>query len=150
MCLRLTLAAIGFAFPAMAALAQPGPVGNWLTEDHDGVIAIEPCGEALCGRIVGMDEPLDNGVPRKDVIGRPKCGLTILDHATADGPGKWAGEIYNPDDGKSWNSEFFAAVDGTLHFRGYVLTPLFGETQIWTRWDGALHPDCSMNQSAGN
>jgi len=118
------------------------PVGNWLTEDGDGVIGIAPCGQGLCGRIVGMsDLTRADGGPVVDKSGRPQCGLTILDGSRQTDTGVWSGAITNPDDGATWNCEFWREADG-LHLRGYVLVPLLGTTQLWRRYGGPVRPDC--------
>ena len=51
-------AILGFAlstFAASAAAPSASPVGTWLTESGHGVVEIAKCGDALCGRIVGID-----------------------------------------------------------------------------------------------
>jgi uncharacterized protein (DUF2147 family) len=132
---------LGGAAPAAASL----PFGRWLTPDGDGVIDVRPCGSQLCGRIVGMSEITrpDGRVPT-DPDGNPQCGLTIL-HATAAADGKWSGEIENPDNGTTWTCEIWITPDG-LHLRGYVLTPLLGQTQLWTHFSGEVAPNCRFTR----
>ncbi len=43
------------------------------------------------------------------------------------------GQIYNGENGKIYNANISVQPDGKLRLRGYVGTPLFGETQVWTR-----------------
>jgi uncharacterized protein (DUF2147 family) len=43
------------------------------------------------------------------------------------------GHIYNAENGKTYNANISLQADGTLRLRGYVGSPMFGETQIWTR-----------------
>jgi uncharacterized protein (DUF2147 family) len=139
--LALLLAAV-LATPARAA----GPEGNWLTEDRSGVIAIAPCEAGLCGRIVGMSEPRrPDGSVSTDKQGHPMCGLTIL-HAAPDGPGRWSGEITNPDTGTAWHCTLSLDAAGHLRLRGYVLLPLFGQTQTWTRTAAPPRADCAMTK----
>jgi len=127
------------------AQAQSPAEGNWLTQDHDGVIAIARCGPSLCGRIVGMDalRKPDGSLPR-DPTGQSVCGLTIL-RADPSSPGVWDGHITNPKDGAIWTCRLTLAADGTLHLRGYVLVPLLGRTQVWTHYPGAPRADCAMS-----
>ena len=71
----LVLAAL-LAAPAEAAGAE----GLWLVEDGTGVIEITACGESVCGRIVGMRQPIGpNGSVPTDTHGTPMCGLSILE-----------------------------------------------------------------------
>ena len=140
---RLALACL-LAGPAAAA---PSPIGNWLTEDGSGVIAIAPCGANVCGAIVGMDKPLDaNGNPVRDVRGVPMCGLGILQSTTETGPGRYEGLITNPLDGSVWHCVFWVDNNGNLDMRGYVLLPLFGQTQVWTRFAPSLTAGCTIER----
>ena len=43
------------------------------------------------------------------------------------------GQIYNGENGKTYNANISLQPDGKLRLRGYVGSPMFGETQIWTR-----------------
>ncbi|MBN8890973.1 MAG: hypothetical protein ABS99_09825 [Acetobacteraceae bacterium SCN 69-10] len=134
-----------WAQPASLQQMGPQPVGRWLTQDHDGVVEITPCGDALCGRIVGMSQPfLPDGSPPRDPQGRPQCGLQIL-RATLTDTGRWAGKITDPGDGSAWNCAFWLDGAGRLHLRGYVLAPLLGRTQLWTRYEGAVDSACRMS-----
>jgi uncharacterized protein (DUF2147 family) len=140
--LRLILLLACLSAPA---LAQGSPEGNWWTEDRSGVIAITPCREGLCGRIVGQPNIRDaNGRIPLDVNGVPHCGLTILRGAPTGEEGVFRGTITNPDDGKIWHCEFWLGADGQLRLRGYVLLPLLGQTQAWTKFTGHLAKDCSL------
>jgi uncharacterized protein (DUF2147 family) len=54
-----------------------------------------------------------------------------------DDPGKWSdGSIYSPREGKTYSASIKLRDDGTLKLRGYVLLPLFGKSQVWTRETG--------------
>lgn len=139
--IRLLLVCL-LAGPAAAA---PSPIGNWLTEDRSGVIAIAPCGANLCGWIVGMDKPLDaGGTPVRDVRGVPMCRLAILQSTEETRPGRYEGLITNPLDGSVWHCVFWVDADGNLDMRGYVLLPLLGQTQVWTRFVGPLTAGCTI------
>ena len=95
---RLALAACllppAAALPARAApFNDAAPVGRWLTEGRDAVIAIEACGDALCGRIVGipLDGPQDP-IPT-DHQGRSQCGLGIIQGAVPGEDGTWSATV---------------------------------------------------------
>lgn len=143
--MRLPLKALAAALLLVAAPASAaGPEGVWLTATRDGVIAIAACAGSLCGRIVGMGEIRrpDGGLPA-DPQGHPMCGLTIL-RAAPDGPAQWAGDITDPQTGTSWHCTLHLDEAGHLLLRGYVLLPLLGQTQTWTRYTGPLAADCAM------
>ncbi len=136
--------ALAALMPPNPAAAAGSPVGRWLTDNGEGVIAVAPCGAGMCGRIVGMSEPLQpDGSPVLDRQGRRQCGLTILVGTGPSENGIWQGHILDPDDGTNWTCEFWVAPDG-FHLRGYLLTPLLGQTRLWRRYLGAVQPDCRM------
>ena len=43
------------------------------------------------------------------------------------------GRIYNGENGKTYDANISLQPDGKLRLRGFVGTPMFGETQVWTR-----------------
>lgn len=145
--MRLILLLAGLAVPVLtvSAYAAPSPVGKWLTEDRSGVIEIAPCGEGLCGRIVGQDKITDaQGRPTVDAHGQPHCGLLILRADTQTEPGHWSGVITDPDDGSDWKCQFWVDEGGSLRLRGYVLIPLLGQTQTWPAFHGSVAPNCAI------
>jgi len=116
--------------------------GFWLIENQRSIVEIVPCGDRACGHIVWMKEPLDDGgQPKYDRLnsdgklrGQPLCGLELIGGFRNAGPGIWSGgSIYNPKEGRTYSASLKLRDDGTLELRGYVLLPLFGKSQIWTR-----------------
>jgi uncharacterized protein (DUF2147 family) len=140
------LATVGlFASHALGAGRSAIPIeGTWLTEDYGGVIDIEPCGSRYCGRIVGLAAAATGNPLPKDVNGNSRCGLEIIQGLAETGAGEWTGNITNPDDGQIYNARLSVDDRGRLHLRGYVLVPLLGETQTWTRYGGRVTADCRM------
>jgi uncharacterized protein (DUF2147 family) len=129
---------------ASPAGAAEGPEGRWLTQTRDGVIEIAACQQALCGRLVGLAEPQGpDGAPSAAASGTPMCNFPLL-HVVPDGRGRWTGRITDPSNGSEWTCTLSVAGDGTLRLRGYILLPLIGQTQIWTRYGGRLGADCTM------
>jgi uncharacterized protein (DUF2147 family) len=138
------------AVPASAQ--QSGVMGTWLTASGVGHVRIAPCADAasgaLCGTVVGLINPKGpDGQPvapdaatdyrnenpafrSRKVIGMP---LIWGFKKTADPNTFEDGQIYNGENGKTYNANISLQPDGKLRLRGYVGTPLFGETQVWTR-----------------
>ena len=134
-------------FLCLLAVLVPGQAvaaaGLWATEGGKSQVRIAPCGKALCGTIVWLKEPLnDQGTPKLDVNNtdeslktRPIRGLKLLNGflPDEDEAKHWVdGEIYNPEDGKTYSCTMTLQKDGSLEVRGYVGLPIFGKTQIWT------------------
>lgn len=125
------------------ASAPPAPLGDWMTADGHGVVQIARCGDALCGRIVGIDRPPGAPMPT-DPQGRPQCGLTILSNESPTSEGRWLGRITDPRDDSTYQAELWADGAGQLHVRGFVGIPLFGQTQVWHRFTGRLTAECGI------
>ena len=134
------------SLPARAA--QPGPIGAWVTAGNSAVIEIYQCGDALCGAISGIVLAPSDKTP-VDWQGQSQCGLVIV--RTADEPAQggtpaWFGSIINPRNGSVYHARLALDANGNLLLRGYVGLPMFGETQTWTRYEGATLPtDCRLS-----
>lgn len=149
--MRFTLAVKLVAMSGLMCVLGPGagrsavPIeGPWLTQDGGGVIDIEPCGSLYCGRIVGLGAASSGTPLPKDVNGNSRCGLQIIEGLVETDPGEWTGKITNPEDGQTYSARLSVDDRGRLHLRGYVLVPLLGQTQMWTRYGGRVTADCRM------
>ena len=125
----------GFALAVtIPAFAAPPIAGRWLTADGGAVVAIGPCGGALCGRIVKLIKgppsgpPVDARNPEPGLRTRPLAGLTILTALKPDGDG-WKGQIYDPKSGKTYRA-VVTSDGGKLKVQGCVA--LFCQTMMWT------------------
>lgn len=115
----------------------------WLTENKRAKVKIDHCQsnpQALCGAIIWLSEPKnDKGQDKTDIHNpdpalqsRPVLGLHMLKNFVK-GDGEWVdGEIYNPQNGKTYSCTMSVNDDGTLRVHGYVGIELLGETQQWT------------------
>ncbi|CAK0777415.1 DUF2147 domain-containing protein [uncultured Gammaproteobacteria bacterium] len=121
--LALMIAAAG-AVRAETGPESPSPFGVWFTASGKAAIETFRCDAAtLCGRIVWM----------ADHTAR-LCGIEILHGFEPDGEGAWhKGTILDPRDGERWQAVISPEAGGVLHVRGFVLVPLLGQTQVWTR-----------------
>ena len=149
---KLLLAAL-FAAAAIPASAQaPSAMGMWLTASGKAQVRIEACADpasgALCGFIAGLIQPKgpDGVVVAPEVAtdfrnenpalrGRKVLGMPLIwgFKKTSDPNVFEGGQIYNGENGKIYSANISLQPDGTLRLRGYVGSPMFGETQIWTR-----------------
>lgn len=132
---------------AASAKADEAPLfGYWLTENNRAIVRIEPCMTNLdpkaCGRIVWLAEPMDTkGRVKTDHMnpdvarrGDHLCSVELIKSFERQPNGAWTGgKIYNPQDGQNYAAEMELDGPDGLRLRGYVLLPLFGRTQRWTR-----------------
>jgi uncharacterized protein (DUF2147 family) len=124
---NLGLAAILTLGFAGSALADGGANGVWIMENGKVTVRIAPCGPNLCGSIVGLAKPLDKqGKPKVDkenpnaaLRSRPIIGLTILSNMEPKSETKWAGTIYNADDGRTYSS-YMKLIGDTMKVKGCV------------------------------
>jgi len=136
--LKPVLAALAL-LATTAAQAAPDPVcGRWLTEDKQGTVHVylEADGK-LAGRIVAGSGPneRDDKNPDPAQRSRPLPGLKLMQGFSRDGDGWRGGEIYDPDEGKTYKATARLAEKSadTLLLHGYVGLPMFGRTEEWTR-----------------
>lgn len=139
------------AFAAgLTAAVEPGiaasttdPRGTWLTEDGRARIRIERCGttlEQVCGYIVWMKEPADaRGQPVVDrqnpdlaKRSRPVLGHQLLMGLAPISGGRFAGQIYNAENGKSYAISLWRETPDMLKVKGCMLS-VFCATQSWTQ-----------------
>ena len=107
------------------------------------MIDIAACGDALCGRIVGMKY---TGAMPTDYWHRPQCGLGLL-YDLKPGESAWNGRVLDPTSGKMYAARVSVPDPGTLKLRGYIGLELFGGTVTWTRYDGGpIGPACQMSR----
>ena len=131
------LCAADFIMPARAAEA----LGIWLTAAQDKVKIVN-CGGALCGSIVWLKVPNDpdTGKPKTDKNNpdpskqsRPLLGVEIVlsmkPNGTAD---QWSGNVYNPEDGKTYTGSFTLTGPNSAALKGCVAA-IFCKSQTWTR-----------------
>jgi uncharacterized protein (DUF2147 family) len=137
---------------SQASAQQPGVMGTWLTASGVAQVKIEPCPDPkngpVCGHIVGLINPkgADGQVVAPDAAtdyrnenaalrNRKVLGMPLIwgFKKTNDPNGFEDGHIYNGENGKIYSANLSLQPDGKLRLRGYAGSPLFGETQVWTR-----------------
>ncbi len=116
--------------------------GVWLSDDGEGAVEIQPCGDKRCGRLIWLKTPLDDaGRPLVDANNpdptarkRPVCGIDIIKDAALQSDGSWdGGSVYDPEEGKIYSVMLKAKGNDSLEVTGYLGIKALGETMVWTR-----------------
>ncbi len=123
----LAMAAVISLTSNLARAGAEDAAGTWIMDNGKITVRVSPCGDRLCGKIVGMKKPLtkkgkpkrDKHNPNKSLRERPVIGLTIMSGMKPDGESSWTGEIYNPDDGNTYTS-YMKLDNGRMKVKGCV------------------------------
>jgi len=117
--------------------------GTWLSADGGTKVRVSDCGNKLCGKVVWLNEPIDRatGKPKTDKHNadpakrsRPLLGVPVVNGMAPSGDNKWSGQIYNADDGKTYQAHVTLLSDNAMRVQGCVLGILC-KSQTWTRAD---------------
>jgi uncharacterized protein (DUF2147 family) len=126
-------AAILALLTGTAWAAEPSPIGDWLVKEGYAHIRIDNCNGKLWGIVAWEKAPgFDNENPDPAKKGRPILGMPILLAMTPTEPNKWEGEIYNSNNGKTYQANISLLNEDTLKLQGCVLGFLCGG-ENWTR-----------------
>jgi uncharacterized protein (DUF2147 family) len=140
---RLAAVLLATSLPfSMAAAQDPGIHGLWWTKGKKGRVEIADCAppsKGICGKIVWISQPNDaKGQPQTDknnrnasLRSRPIIDLQLFEGWRENGPKKWRGSIYDPDDGKNYNVGISLAGD-KLVITGCIEWGC--ESETWTRY----------------
>lgn len=126
----LGLAAV--AAPAGRPAPAPGSViGTWVNPRGSVRVATGDCGGKLCGWVVwanqeALADARDSGVPRL-------IGIELLQDYHATGAGRWQGQVYVPDMGRTFYSTIAQVDADRMRISGCVLGGLICKSQTWQR-----------------
>ena len=136
---RLAALTVMLALAGGASSQAMQPTGTWLTQKGDAQIRVARCGASMCGTVVWLrnptdprtgQAPIDSRNPDPNKRGRKIMGMRIFAMAS-DGRGGWAGDIYNSDDGQTYDGRLIARGDSHLQVQGCA-GPLCG-SETWTK-----------------
>jgi uncharacterized protein (DUF2147 family) len=125
---------------AACAAGANDPAGIWLTQAGDAKIRISRCGDALCGNVVWLREPIDRATGRPQVDDknedaslrqRPIIGLPLFLGMKAVAAQRWSGQIYNADNGRTYASTVTLQGPERLEVQGCVA--VFCGSETWSR-----------------
>jgi uncharacterized protein (DUF2147 family) len=124
---------LSFAGGASAQMAEPS--GVWIVAKGNARVRIGPCGEAYWGVIDWARTPnVDKNNPDPAKRSRPVVGMPILLAMKPAGPNEWKGEIYNAENGKTYDGKMSVVGPDALKISGCVFGGMFCGGQTWERF----------------
>jgi uncharacterized protein (DUF2147 family) len=127
------LAAFGLIALVLPAKAQSAdPSGTWLTQSGDTRVRIARCGAVYCGTIVTSTYQKDTNNSDPALRERPIVGVRMIWDAKPEGDG-FSGQLYNPQDGRTYTGKLKVMTPATLQLSGCVLGGLICRSQTWTK-----------------
>ena len=134
---RTLLLALGYALISCAAAQArtPPPAGTWITASRNLEVQIAPCGQALCGVVVRVlaNHAMAAG---QSQTAPAKVGLRLITNLRPLKANTWKGQLFNRENGKTYDCLVEPQSDGTLKIRAYVGLPVMGKDQIWQPTEG--------------
>jgi hypothetical protein len=97
----------------------PTPLGDWRTEGKTGVVRIEPCGRALCGRILDASTHA--------------VGEAVLINMKPKAASEWSGNIYSRDSGNIYYATMAMKGANSLRVEACALGRFFCSGNVWSR-----------------
>lgn len=127
--MKALVLAISLIVSVVAPAVAETPSGKWAMANGKVIVRVSECnGKALCANIVGLKEPTYKDGKRKidrynkspKLRNRPLMGLALASNMRPQGPNKWAGKIYNPDDGNTYSASVTLS-GNRMQLKGCVL-----------------------------
>jgi uncharacterized protein (DUF2147 family) len=136
--MKQILSAIILAAVIPAAASAQAPVeGLWKNPSGTAIIAIAPCGNVLCGKVVWASERGQREVSKTT----PRVvGTTVLTGLRFT-RNRWTGSLYIPDDNIHVSARLQPLGNRQLKLTGCAFAGLFCRSQIWTRADALPQSD---------
>ena len=139
----VALSLIISVFAVVQATDKDAIVGTWLTQDKDGKVKIQELNGKYVGRLIWMKDPYeaDGKTPKKDtknpnssLKGQPLQNMMLMAGFVYKGDNLWKdGQIYDPNEGKTYSCQMKLKKDGSLEVTGYVGFSFIGRTVNWTK-----------------
>jgi uncharacterized protein (DUF2147 family) len=133
--MRRLLAIAGATLALAGSPAAADPTGLWRVANGEANIRIDDCGGALWG-ITAWEKKtgnLDSQNPNPALRSRPTLGIHILMGMRPTKPNLWQGEVYDAENGKTYDSRLSVVSPDVLHIAGCVLGGLICGGEDWTR-----------------
>ena len=108
--------------------------GQWRNPSGSVIIAIAPCGEALCGRVHWASEKAMADARKGGT--ESLVGAELLSGIVPNGEGRWKARLFVPDLNKRSKAELRSLGTDQLKVTGCAAGRLLCKSQVWTRAEG--------------
>lgn len=126
----LGIALVALALAGSAAVAAP-PAGVWANPANTVHVAFRRCGPAVCGTVVWASEKAKADAQRG---GTGKLvGAQLFRDFVEEAPGRWTGEVYVPDLGRTLSGTLTLNDMRTITGEGCLLPGIACMAQTWKR-----------------
>lgn len=124
MSIRISAVTIALALASMATSARAqDATGTWLRENGESRVRFAKCGDALCGTVAWLKDPAKS---------TSKIGQRVFYDMKPNGDGQWAGQAFNPEDGKTYSGKMTLS-GSTLTTAGCVFGGIICRSVTWSR-----------------
>lgn len=114
-----------------APLAAPSLEGDWRNPNGSVIVAIAPCGEALCGHVKWASDKAQADARRGGTD--PLLGAELLSGFVPKGEGRWKGRLFVPDLNKRSKAELRQVGPDQVKIIGCAIGRLVCKSEVWTR-----------------
>jgi uncharacterized protein (DUF2147 family) len=121
-----------------AAIPPPPPIeGYWKNPSGSAIIAIGPCGDSFCGKVVWASPRGQRDVSKTTPH---VVGTTVLTNLAFADQDRWTGRLFIPDDNIHVSAELQLVTANELKLTGCAFAGLFCRSQLWSRVEPPLPP----------
>jgi len=117
----------------LADPAQRSLDGLWRNSTGSVIVAIKPCGAALCGTVEWASEQAQADARRGGTD--PLIGVEVLSRFEMKRPGRWRGKLFVPDVNRRATAELRLLDGDQLKVTGCALAGLICKSEVWIRAD---------------
>ncbi len=109
----------------------PSLEGRWRNPSGSVIVAIAPCGEALCGRVEWASDKAQADARKGGTD--PLVGVELLNSFKSKGDGRWNGRLFVPDLNKRSKAELRQLGPNQVKVTGCAIGRLVCKSEVWTR-----------------
>ena len=139
--MKKTAVLLIFIFVARIGAAQDLTKGLWFNAEKSSKLQFFKQGDKIFAKIVWMKEPVRDGKNRVDdknpdakLKNRALMGMNIITNLVKEEGSVWNdGQIYDPNNGKTYSCKVTWLNDKELDLRGYIGFSLLGRTTKFSR-----------------